>query len=106
MGLADRDYMRSPPGRRGRTTRLDTPPIDGIIWEAKAKGSPGAEPPLRRRRAIVLALSLAGGTAVFTILWAIACAMIAAQWHGEGTTFAPPTMQGNADIGESNHGAR
>lgn len=105
MALADRDYMRDPPRQRGRTTRLDAAPIDGVIWEAPVNPSPAAAPPHRHRRAIVLALWLAGATAVFAALWAIACAMIAAQWHGQGTTFTPPTTQAKPQAGGNNHGA-
>ena len=50
MALADRDYMRDPPRQRGRTTRLDAAPIDGVIWEAPVNPSPAAAPPHRHRR--------------------------------------------------------
>ena len=105
MALADRDYMRDPPRPRGRTTRLDTAPTDGVIWEATVDPSPVAEPPHRHRRAIMLAMWLTGGVAVFAAMWAIGCAMIAAQWHGQGTTFAPASTQGKPQSGGNNHGA-
>ncbi|MBD8546675.1 hypothetical protein IFT82_07935 [Sphingomonas sp. CFBP 8760] len=53
----------------------------------------------------MLALWLAGGVAVFAALWAIGCAMIAAQWHGQGTTFTPPSTQAKPQAGGNNHGA-
>ncbi len=105
MALADRDYMRDPPRQRGRTTRLDAVPTDGLIEDATVDPSPTDIPPHRRRRAIVLALWLAGGIAVFAAMWAIACAMVAAQWHGQGTTFTPPSTQGKSQSGGNNHGA-
>jgi len=105
MALADRDYMRDPPRQRGRTTRLDAAPTDGVIWEAKVNPSPAAARPHRHRRGIMLALWLAGGVAVFAALWAIGCAMIAAQWHGQGTTFTPPSTQAKPQAGGNNHGA-
>lgn len=73
MALADRDYMRDHPRQRGRTTRLDAAPTDGVIWEATVDSSPATKPPHRHRRAILLALWLAGATVVFTALWAIGC---------------------------------
>ena len=106
MALADRDYMRDPPRQRGRTTRLDAAPTDGVIWEATVDTSPAAEPPFRHRRVIMLALWLAGGIAVFAALWGIGCAMVAAGWHGQGTTFTPHTTQSDSHIGGSNHAAR
>jgi len=106
MGLADRDYMRSPTRHRDRITRLNNAPTEGVILEARAIRSPAAKWPPRRRQMCVLALWLAGGAAVFTILWAIACAIIGAQWHGQGTTFTPTTAQNKAQVGGSNHGAR
>ena len=105
MALADRDYMRDPPRPRGRTTRLDAAPTDGVIWEATVDPSPASDPPNRHRRGIMLALWLAGGVAVFAALWAIGCAMIAAQWHGQGTTFTPPSTQAKPQAGGNNHGA-
>jgi len=105
MALADRDYMRNPPKQRGRTTRLDAAPTDGVIWEATPDRAPATEPPYRLRRGIILALWLAGATAVFATMWAIACAMVAAQWHGQGTTFTPPSTQGKPQSGGDNHGA-
>nr|WP_253069947.1 hypothetical protein [Sphingomonas sp. H160509] len=53
-----------------------------------------------------IAFWIAGGTAVFTALWAIACAMIGAQWHGQGTTFTSHTTQSNSHTEEGNHAAR
>ena len=106
MALADRDYMRDPPRQRGRTTRLDAAPTDGVIWEATVDRSPADKPRHRHRRAIELALWLTGGIAVFTALWVIGCAMIAAQWHGQGTTFTPPAAHSGSHTGGSNHGAR
>ena len=106
MGLADRDYIRAPPRQRGRTTRLDAAPTDGVIWGAAVDPSPGTRPRHRHRRLMALTFWIAGGTAVFTVLWAIACAMIGAQWHGQGTTFTPHTTQSDSHIGGSNHAAR
>jgi len=105
MALADRDYMRDPPRQRGRTTHLDTAPTDGVIWEATVDTLPAATPPRRHRRVIVLALCLAGGVAVFAAMWAIGCAMVAAEWHGQGTTFTPPSTQAEPQAGGDNHGA-
>lgn len=106
MGLADRDYMRSPSAQRGRATRLNVAPTDGVIWEAGVDHSPAANHLPWRRRMAVLTLWLTAGTAVFTFLWAIACAMIGAQWHGQGTTFTPKTMRGNLHARGSDHAAR
>jgi hypothetical protein len=106
MGLADRDYMRAPPRQRGRTTRLDAAPTDGVIWETTVNSWPAARPRHRHRRLMGLALWISGGTAVFTALWAIACAMIGAQWHGQGSTFTPHTTQSNSHTEEGNHAAR
>ena len=106
MGLADRNYMRSPSAQRGRASRLNAAPTDGIIWEEKADNSPAANHMPWRRRMVALALWLTAGTAVFTFLWAIACAMIGAQWHGQGTTFTPKTTRGNLHTGGSDHATR
>lgn len=105
MGLADRDYMRSPASSPGRTTRLDDAPNDGIIWEATARRPRSATGLRRPRRLIASVLWLAGGTAVFTALWAIGCAIIGAQWHGQGRTFTLSTAQGEPHRGD-NHGVR
>lgn len=105
MALADRDYMRDPPRPRGRTTRLDAAPTDGVIWEATVDPSPAAAAPHRHRRAIVMAAWLAVGIAVFAAMWAIGCAMVAGQWHGRGTTFTPASTHGKSQSGGSNHGA-
>lgn len=106
MGLAERDYMRAPPRQRGRTTRLDAAPTDGVIWGATVDPSPEATPRHRHRRLIALTFWIVGGTAVFTALWAIACAMIGAQWQGQGATFTPHTTQSDSRTGGSNHAAR
>ena len=106
MGLADRDYMRSPSAQRGRATRLNAASTDGVIWEANTDRSPAANRLPWRRRMVALALWLTGGTAVFTLLWAIACAMIGAQWHGQGTTFTPKTTRSNLLTVGSDHAAR
>jgi hypothetical protein len=106
MGLADRDYIRAPPRQLGRTTRLDAAPTDGVIWGAAVDPSPEARKRHRHRRLMALTFWIAGGTAILTALWAIACAMIGAQWHGQGTTFTPHTTQSDSHIGGSNHAAR
>jgi len=106
MGLPDRDYMRAPPTQRGCTTRLDAAPTVGVIWEATVNSSPAARPRHRHRRLIGLASWIAGGTAVFTALWAIACAMIVAQWQGQGTTFTPHTTQSDSHTEGGSHAAR
>lgn len=105
MALADRDYMRDPPRPRGRTTRLDAPATDGVIWEATVDPSPASDPPYRHRRGIMLALWLASGITAFAALWAIGCAMVAGQWHGQGTTFTPASTHGKSQSGGNNHGA-
>lgn len=106
MGLADRDYMRNPNGQRGRATRLYAAPTDGVIFEADAVVRRGSIRLPRRRRMTTLLIWLTSGTAVFTILWAVACAMIGAQWHGQGTTFTPADVQKKPDLVGSDHGAR
>lgn len=106
MGLAERDYMRAPPRQRGRTTRLDAAPTDGVIREATVDPSPAARPRHRHRRLMALTLWIAGVTAVFTALWAITCAMIGAQLQGPGTTFTPQTTQSDSHTGGSNHATR
>ncbi|WP_165886581.1 hypothetical protein [Sphingomonas sp. PP-F2F-A104-K0414] len=55
---------------------------------------------------MALTFWIVGGTAVFTALWAIACAMIGAQWHGQGATFTPHTTQSDPRTGGSNHATR
>ncbi|WP_165899726.1 hypothetical protein [Sphingomonas sp. PP-CE-1G-424] len=55
---------------------------------------------------MALTFWIVGGTAVFTALWAIACAMIGAQWHGQGATFTPHTTQSDSRTGGSDHAAR
>ncbi len=55
MGLADRDYMRAPPRQRGRTTRLDAAPTDGVIREATVNSWSAARPRHRHRRLMRLA---------------------------------------------------
>jgi len=106
MGLADRDYMRDPNGQRGRVTRLNAVPTDGVIFKANADHRRGSIRLPRRRRMTTILIWLTSGVAVFTILWAIACAMIGAQWHGQGTTFTPADVQKNPTMVESVHGAR
>jgi len=106
MGLADRDYMRNPNGQRGRATRLNTVPTDGVIFDANACHRRASISLPRRRRMTKLLIWLTGGTAVFTILWAIACAMIGAQWHGQGATFTPADVQKSSTTVENDHGAR
>lgn len=106
MGLADRDSMRAPPRQGGCTTRLDAAPTDGVIWEATVNSLPAGRPRHRHRRLMGLAFWITGGTAVFTTLWAIACAMIGAQWHGQGTTFTPHTTQSDSHTEGGNHAAR
>lgn len=106
MGLADRDYMRNPNGQRGRATRLHAVPTDGVIFAANADHRRGSIRLPRRRRMTTLLIWLTSGTAVFTILWAVACAMIGAQWHGQGTTFTPADVQKKPTMVGSGHGAR
>ena len=106
MGLADRDYMRNPNGQRGRATRLNAVPTDGVILEANVDHRRGSIGLPRRRRMTTLLIWLTSGTAVFTTLWAIACAMIGAQWHGQGATFTTTDVQKKPIIVGSNHGAR
>lgn len=106
-GSVDRlAYMRDPPRQRGHTTCLDAAPTDGVIWQATVDRSPAYKPRHHRRRAIELTLCLTGGIAVFAALWAIGCAMIAAKWHGQGTTFTPPAGHSGSHTEGSNHGAR
>lgn len=106
MGLTDRDYMRNPNTQWGRATRLNAAPTDGIILEANMGRPRASNPRPRRRRITMLVLWLTGGTAAFTVLWAIACAMVGAQWQGQGTTFTPIDVQDKPTIVGNNHGAR
>ena len=106
MGLADRDYMRHPNAQRGRATRLNAVPTDGITLEANTVNSRAPNRLPRRGWMTKLVIWLTGGTVVFTILWAIACAMIGAQWQGQGATFRPAAVQDKPAIVGSDHGAR
>ncbi len=106
MGLTDRDYMRNPNTQWGRATRLNAAPTDGVILEANMGRPRASNPRPRRRRMTTLLIWLTSGTAVFTTLWAIACAMIGAQWHGQGATFTPTDVQKKPTIVGSDHGAR
>lgn len=105
MALTDRDHLQDQPAPRGRASRLDAPPTDGVIWEATADRAPTVKSPDGRRGAIVLALWLIGGIAGFTAIWGIACALIAAEWHDQGATFTPPVAQEKSHTGETIHGA-
>ena len=106
MGLADRDYISNPNGQRGRATPLNAVPTDGVIFEGNPDHRRGSIRLPQRRRMATLLFWLIGGTAAFTILWAIACAMIGAQWHGQGATFTPADVQKNSTTVGSDHGAR
>lgn len=104
--VTDRDYMRNTNTQWGRATRLNAAPTDGIILEANMGRPRASNPRPRRRRITMLVLWLTGGTAAFTVLWAIACAMVGAQWQGQGTTFRPIDVQDKPTIVGNNHGAR
>ena len=95
MSLADRGYMRAQP--TGRVVRLATPPVDAI----EAVPSPSATPLQaaqerrsrfsgpsrlhgRRMRLLGLLLALTG---LFTLAWAVSCAIVGASLQTEGGTF-------------------
>lgn len=98
MSLADRDYMRARP--TGRTVRLATPPvgaIDGAAWPPanprQAAQERRSRPATRSRRLMshrrLLSL-LAALTGLFTLAWAVGCAIVGVSLRTEGGTFIPP----------------
>ena len=102
MSLDDRPYMRARPGP-GRTVRLDAPPAGAIDAEAVSRPTPHRAPPgrampdmglrwssSRQRRLAGLLAALAG---LFTLAWAIGCALIGASLRTKGGTFTPPAHE-------------
>lgn len=98
MSLANRDYMRARP--TGRTVRLATPPvgaIDGAAWAPASplqaaherRAPPAAQSPRLMRRGRLLSL-LAALTGLFTLAWAVGCAIVGVSLRTEGGTFIPP----------------
>ena len=97
MSLSDRDFMRARP--TGRTIRLDAPPdgtIEGAGWEPpypqqtpQERPSPAQGQSARAMTRTRLASLLAALVAIFTLAWALGCAVIGASLQTEGGTFTP-----------------
>lgn len=98
MSLADRDYMKARP--TGRTVRLAMPPvgaIDGAAWapagplqaaqERRSRPAARSRRLMSRRRLLSLLAALAG---LFTLAWAVGCAIVGASLRTDGGTFTPP----------------
>ncbi|MBB3588900.1 hypothetical protein E2E30_19200 (plasmid) [Sphingomonas sp. AAP5] len=98
MSLSDRDFMRARP--TGRTIRLDAPP-DGAIEGAgcepprpqqtpQERLSPAQGQSARAMTRVRLTSLLAALVAIFTLAWALGCAVIGASLQTEGGSFTPP----------------
>lgn len=108
MGPGDRDYMRAEP--TGRTERLATAPVDAIdavtwpsatlLQAAQERGSRFSGPSrLRQRRRRLLSL-LSALTGLFTLAWAVGCAIVGASLQTEGGTFTTPKHERTSRHGD------
>ena len=108
MGPGDRDYMRAEPTRR--TVRLATAPVDAIdavtwpsatlLQAAQERGSRFSGPSrLRQRRRRLLGL-LSALTGLFTLAWAVGCAIVGASLQTEGGTFTTPKHERTSRHGD------
>lgn len=90
MGLADRDYMKEASRRTAKVRRMDGSTVNGLRWDGRRNEFVTSHKPptnhwlLRRIAWAALALG------VFTFGWAIACAIVEAEWAGKGPVFEPP----------------
>jgi len=108
MSLADRGYMRAQP--TGRTVRLATAPVDAIDAAPSPSATklqaaqecrsrfPGPSR-LRQRRRRLLGL-LSAVTGLFTLAWAVACAIVGASLQTEGGTFTTPKHERTSRHGD------
>lgn len=108
MSLADRGYMRAQP--TGRTVRLAMAPVDAIdaapspsatpLQAAQERRSRFSSPSrLRRRRRRLLGL-LSALTGLFTLAWAVGCAIVGASLQTEGGTFTSPKHERTSRHGD------
>ena len=108
MGLGDRDYMRAQP--TGRTGRLAVAPVDAIdaapspsatrLQVVQERGSRISGPPrLQQRRRRLLGL-LSALTGLFTLAWAVGCAIVGASLQTEGGTFTTPKHERTSRHGD------
>ena len=97
MSLADRPWMRDEPPRR--PIRLKRPPAAAIEHEPRAIIPPERpyapqwlhlQPLPARRRLRRLAGLAAALTGIFTLAWAVGCAIVGASLHSDAGTFVPP----------------
>lgn len=108
MGPGDRDYMRAEP--TGRTVRLTSAPMDAIdaatsasatlLQATQERASLFSGPSrLRQRRGRLLGL-LAALTGLFTLAWAVGCAIVGASLQTEGGTFTTPKHERTSRHGD------
>lgn len=104
MSLDDRSYMRAQP--TGRTVRLDVPPADAIDVTSEPLWAPQRRPMAPNRRSVGadlrrrLASLLVALISIFTLAWAVGCAIIGASLHTEGGTFTPSAQERSTRHGD------
>jgi len=108
MSLAGRDYMRARP--TGRTVRLTSAPMDAInaatsasatlLQSTHERASRFSGPSRRHRRRRRLLGLLSALTGLFTLAWAVGCAIVGASLQTEGGTFTTPKHERTSRHGD------
>ena len=70
---------------------MDGSVVDGMRWDVGRDEFVSSPPKVKNRLRVRLAAWLALALGVFTFAWAIACAVVGAEWAGQGPVFEPPS---------------
>lgn len=108
MGPGDRVYMRAQP--TGRTVRLAVAPVNAINaatspsatlpQAAQERGFRSSGPSRLRQRGRRLLGLLSALTGLFTLAWAVGCAIVGASLQTEGGTFTTPKHERTSRHGD------
>lgn len=89
MGLADRDYMKPASRPTGRVRRLDGSTVEGLRWDSRDHWFVSSPAKTNGRTIMRRAAWSALAIGVFTLAWAIGCAIVGSEWVGKGPVFEP-----------------
>ncbi|WP_267381399.1 MULTISPECIES: hypothetical protein [unclassified Sphingomonas] len=69
---------------------MDGSTVDGLRWDGRRNEFVTSHRPVTNQRILRRAAWAALALGVFTFIWAIACAIVGAEWAGKGPVFVPP----------------